>query len=209
MSRQDRFKEAFRYLKNKGRVHTQRDIAEVMGASESNVSAALKGKERFLTENFLCRFAMAFDINPNWLLFDKGEMLLQPIDNIKQQITTTIGDNSVVMKGDNNSNGLQETQALLHGVIKTFSDLLAKSEQRIDSTNQMVNTLSSSVAMLSESINGLKETYIYHIDQVCESRNRAEKISLDLTELLSACRKHNEELMNKLCKLENKNKDNG
>ena len=38
MSKQERLKTAFQYLKSIGAVHTQKDVAEAMGASEPNFS---------------------------------------------------------------------------------------------------------------------------------------------------------------------------
>lgn len=50
MSKQERLKTAFQYLKSIGAVHTQKDVAEAMGASEPNVSSAFKGVEKVLTD---------------------------------------------------------------------------------------------------------------------------------------------------------------
>lgn len=77
MDRKDRLSEAFTYLKNKGMVHTQKDLANIIGASAQNVSSALKGVESVLTDSFLKRFNSAFDnvFNIDWLISEKGEML--------------------------------------------------------------------------------------------------------------------------------------
>lgn len=96
MERNERLKEAFDYLRSKGEVHTQADIADRMNASRPNISSAFKGDAKCLTDKFLIRFNKAFrDIfNEEWLLQGKGEMLRPAVvqigDNNNQQ-----GDNSV------------------------------------------------------------------------------------------------------------------
>ena len=77
MSKQERLKKAFQYLKSIGTVHTQKDVAEAMGASESNVSSAFKGVEKVLTDNFLNRFARTYGISLDWLLTGQGEMIIK------------------------------------------------------------------------------------------------------------------------------------
>ena len=74
-TRSERLNTAYNALKKKGVVHTQKDVAEKMGASASNVSSALKGVEKVLTYNFIIRFCETFKINPQWLLTGEGEML--------------------------------------------------------------------------------------------------------------------------------------
>ena len=84
MERKDRFKEAFEYLKNRGSVHTQRDVALKMDSSEGNVSKAFKGDERVLTNRFLRRFNEAYGniFNLDWLIDGVGDMLVVNNGNI-------------------------------------------------------------------------------------------------------------------------------
>ena len=77
MKKVDRLKKAFNYVRNKGLIHTQKDLSVRMQASEANVSKALKGEEQILTDSFLRRFNAAFDniFNLQWLLMGDGEMI--------------------------------------------------------------------------------------------------------------------------------------
>lgn len=77
MERVKRMNEAFNYLRNKGLIRTQKDLANLMHAAESNISKALKGDEAILTDRFLRRLSAAFGgvFNQEWLLTGKGEML--------------------------------------------------------------------------------------------------------------------------------------
>ena len=77
----DRLNEAIRYLVWKGYVSiqsTQKDIAEKVGTTTSNISAALKGSSRFLTDGFIQRFCSSFKgiFDEQWILSGVGNMLL-------------------------------------------------------------------------------------------------------------------------------------
>ena len=75
-NRAKRLNEAFNYLRYNGLVSTQKDLSDALGSSPSNISKALKGDERVLTDNFLVRLSDAFsDISSTWLLTGEGEML--------------------------------------------------------------------------------------------------------------------------------------
>ena len=77
MDKKERLNEAFNYLKSKGLVHMQRDVAEKMGATPQNVSLALKGTPAVLTDRFLMRFNNAYFgmFNLDWLITGVGDML--------------------------------------------------------------------------------------------------------------------------------------
>lgn len=76
MSKVERLNEAYNYLKFKGIIGTQKDVAVAMNSTQPNVSSALKGDEKVLTDNFLVRFSSAYeDISSSWLLTGEGEML--------------------------------------------------------------------------------------------------------------------------------------
>lgn len=82
MTKKERINKAYLYLKNKGIVHTQRDVAKKMEASPSNVSSALSGVESVLTDKFISRFNEAFGLifNESWLLTGDGEMLSKQLN---------------------------------------------------------------------------------------------------------------------------------
>lgn len=83
IERKYRLQTAFEFLRNQGKVHTQKDVARIMQTTEPNISAALKGSERVLTDKFLRRFNTAFNniFSDNWLISGEGEML-QPAQNM-------------------------------------------------------------------------------------------------------------------------------
>lgn len=72
----ERLNEAFNYLRYNGLIATQKDVSDALGSSPSNISKALKGDKRVLTDNFLVRFSDTFsDISSAWLLTGEGTML--------------------------------------------------------------------------------------------------------------------------------------
>lgn len=83
MNKTNNIKTAFEYLRSIGLVHTQKDLSLQMKASEGNISKALKGDPKILTDKFIKRFNNAFgDIfNLNWLLEGEGEMLNDTTNN--------------------------------------------------------------------------------------------------------------------------------
>lgn len=87
MYKNERLKKAYEYLRSKGFVHTQKELAEKMDASQSNVSSAFNGVESVLTDKFLLRFNNAFDnkFNTDWLLIGKGEMLTDRAKSVKER----------------------------------------------------------------------------------------------------------------------------
>lgn len=78
MERKDRLQKAYNYLRNKGVIHTQEEVANRMQSTASNMSKAMKGAENVLTDNFLRRFNDAFGniFSLQWLILGEGEMLL-------------------------------------------------------------------------------------------------------------------------------------
>jgi len=77
MNKLERLRKAYEYLRFKGIIHTQKDVADKMQATAPNVSSALKGDSKFLTDSFLHRFNEAFGelFNYQWLILGEGNML--------------------------------------------------------------------------------------------------------------------------------------
>lgn len=78
MDKIERINAVFDYLRYKNIIKTQTDVAAALGSTQQNVSAALKGNEKVLTDNFLMRFLVAFpDIfSTRWLMTGEGNMLI-------------------------------------------------------------------------------------------------------------------------------------
>ncbi|MCE9107662.1 S24 family peptidase [Bacteroides pyogenes] len=72
-------KVAFQYLKSKGLVHTQQDVADKMSVSKENLSRALNRKDGYHTKSFLSRFNATFGgiFDEEWLWSGIGKMLIE------------------------------------------------------------------------------------------------------------------------------------
>lgn len=72
-----RFEVAYDTIRHRGLAFKHEEVAKKMGASRSNVTSALNGSEKVLTDRFLKRFNAAFGgiFNDEWLITGEGEML--------------------------------------------------------------------------------------------------------------------------------------
>ena len=98
MDRRDRFNTAFNYLKDQGSFHTQKELAEKMAAAAQNISSALKGDPKILTDRFLRRFNETFNnkFSMAWLLSGDGKMLNDGL--------IVVGDNNTSTQNNGNHN---------------------------------------------------------------------------------------------------------
>lgn len=95
ISKKERMAALFSYLRYKGLVKTQRELADKLGASYSNISSAMKGEERSCTENLLKRINRAYDgiFCEDWLLRGEGNMLADKQPTIGSQTQLGIVNN--------------------------------------------------------------------------------------------------------------------
>ena len=84
MEKLERLHTAYNYLRDNGMAHTQTDVANKMGATKQNVSSAMRGMPKVLTDNFLQRFASAYGFNAQWLIYGSGDMVSQPKNGVVQ-----------------------------------------------------------------------------------------------------------------------------
>ena len=116
MDKKNRLNEAVKYLKYKGVVKTQDDIASKMGASRSNISSALAGKEGVLTDSFISRFCATFtEISYTWLLLGEGDMISNKGKTIIDRIRDILKIESISLQTLNEKTG--EDFDLLQGCI--------------------------------------------------------------------------------------------
>lgn len=114
MDKKERLNEAVNYLKYKGIVKTQNDIASKMNASRTNVSSALSGKEEVLTDSFIARFCAAYkEISYTWLLLGHGDMISDAGKSIAERMRDILKIESISVKSlaekyEVNLDGLQD-----------------------------------------------------------------------------------------------------
>ena len=141
-----RLNKGFEYLRNIGMVHTQADVAKAMGASRPNVSSALKGDEKVLTDKFLKRFANAFDVlSQDWLLTGEGPMLTSDLSGSVHQQSS--GDNSPNVNGSGNVVG-----GVGGGAVEDMATALRKALGTIETQSSTICTLTDLVRDLRKQI---------------------------------------------------------
>lgn len=108
-----RILQAIEFLKDAGKVHRQQDVAEMMGTDKANISRALKGDEKYLTNRFLRRFNEAYGniFNIEWLIDGVGEMLVVNNGNIGNLV---IGDGNTNTNGRGNTTNNRNTTTTTH-----------------------------------------------------------------------------------------------
>lgn len=92
MSKIERINECYEYLRSIGKIHTKKDLCDLLNIAPSNLTKAFKGEPRYLTDGFLRRFCAAFDglLSEEWLLTGEGSMLIE--DSIVPESTTVDQD---------------------------------------------------------------------------------------------------------------------
>lgn len=142
-----RLNKGFEYLRSIGMVHTQADVAKAMGASRPNVSSALKGDGKVLTDKFLKRFANAFDVlSQVWLLTGEGPMLTSDLSGSVHHQSS--GDNSPNVNGSGNVVG-----GVGGGAVEDMATALRKALGTIETQSSTISTLTEIIQELRQQIN--------------------------------------------------------
>ena len=135
MTRKERINKAFLYLKNKGIIHTQKDVAKTMGASASNVSSALSGVESVLTDKFMSRFNESFGglFNDEWLRAGEGEML-----------------KPTVFQSNENGDNIQGNSVTVNKIEKDYIEIIKRQSEQISKGQEQIDKLLSIITKLSD-----------------------------------------------------------
>lgn len=144
-----RLNKGFEYLRSIGMVHTQADVAKAMGASRPNVSSALKGDGKVLTDKFLKRFANAFDVlSQDWLLTGEGPMLTSDMSGSVHQQSS--GDYSPNVNGTGN---VVVVGGVGGGAVEDMATALRKAIGTIETQSSTISTLTEIIQELRQQIN--------------------------------------------------------
>ena len=109
--RQQQLQSVFDYLRNIGRIHTRKELADKLGTRPESISQALNGSDRYLTDNLFKKIALEFGdvFSREWLESGEGEMLVsQSIGPIEK--SNVVGNN--VNGNDIHINNASESEAI-------------------------------------------------------------------------------------------------
>ena len=142
MDKAERFNKAFAHLLGIGRIRTQKDVAEVMQSTAPNISSALKGDTRFLTDKFLRRFNEAFDdvFNLQWLLAGDGEMLAAAETQSEIVKPSQSSDPAILRLIEELSAQRKMTESALKQA-DSYKEQLAAINKRLDSIEKMIEKI--------------------------------------------------------------------
>lgn len=86
-NRASRLNDVYDYLRSKGLVHSKKELANYINFGYTNLIAALKGNEKYLTDNLFCSISKKHnEISLHWLLTGEGNMIAN--ENINNTINT-------------------------------------------------------------------------------------------------------------------------
>lgn len=119
MNKKERINKAIEMLRFKGIFKSQKQLANILRKPEGNISRALKGDEKYLTNGFVTCFAEHFSdiIDKEWLLTGEGEMLAQPTATQSNE-----GNNNNNVVGDNNNVGNTYNNTYAHAHAREHID---------------------------------------------------------------------------------------
>lgn len=145
-NKKERVNKAFNYLIVQGIVKTQKELAERMDYYATNLSNALKGDERYLTDKFIARFNASVDniFSSGWLLTGEGEMLASPPPTQQND-----GSNNNNVIGDNNT------------VWNTYDNTYAHAHTRANNNIEEAETIEDARPIIPKSIASLPNTDVY------------------------------------------------
>lgn len=109
--RQQQLQSVFDHLRNVGRIHTRKELADKLGTRPESISQALNGSDRYLTDNLFKKIALEFGdvFSREWLESGEGEMLVsQSIGPIEK--SNVVGNN--VNGNDIHINNASESEAI-------------------------------------------------------------------------------------------------
>ena len=161
MDKKERFYAAYEHLLSLGRVHKQKDVATAMGSTEGNISQAMKGNPKVLTDRFLMRFLTAFpDIfSMQWLFTGDGSMLINDSAPAQAQHPRPyqLPDDHPVMAAEaaplSDRDLLVATYTTLVRLADSFRDYQSRTESRIRELESLISQLLPNVSPNSNNIN--------------------------------------------------------
>ena len=153
MNKKDRFCAAYEHLRHIDKIRTQQDLADVIGSTSQNVSRALSGNPKVLTDNFLLRFLTAYpDIfSMSWMFTGKGTMLLNEPQPKQSAHTYTLPEQVPDMAANSAPLSDRDLLAATYAELVRLSDSFRAYQQRTESKLRELESLLAHLAPSSPS----------------------------------------------------------
>ena len=153
MNKKDRFCAAYEHLRHIDKIRTQQDLADVIGSTSQNVSRALSGNPKVLTDNFLLRFLTAYpDIfSMSWMFTGKGTMLLNEPQPKQSAHTYTLPEQVPDMAANSAPLSDRDLLAATYAELIRLSDSFRAYQSRTESKLRELESLLAHLAPSSPS----------------------------------------------------------
>ena len=153
MNKKDRFCAAYEHLRHIDKIRTQQDLADVIGSTSQNVSRALSGNPKVLTDNFLLRFLTAYpDIfSMSWMFTGKGTMLLNDPQPKQSAHTYTLPEQVPDMAANSAPLSDRDLLAATYAELIRLSDSFRAYQSRTESKLRELESLLAHLAPSSPS----------------------------------------------------------
>ena len=153
MSKKDRFCAAYENLRHIDKIRTQQALADVIGSTSQNVSRALSGNTKELTDNILLRFLTAYpDIfSMSWMFTGKGTMLLNEPQPKQSAHTYTLPEQVPDMAANSAPLSDRDLLAATYAELIRLSDSFRAYQSRTESKLRELESLLAHLAPPSPS----------------------------------------------------------
>lgn len=136
----ERINIAYQLLLKNGIISSKKDMANKMNYNYTNITSALKGSRKYLTDSFIKEFNKTFGylFCDLWLLTGEGDMLSKG-DETKESIDVTGNSNIVVGRDNNGHISTAECQDQLKDALLKIKHL----QERLKDKEEMIEILKS------------------------------------------------------------------
>ena len=180
MNKQERLQEVYRYLVFSHNVYKQKDLAKALNRNANNISRALKGAPKCLTDRFFKAIAARYPfISLGWLLTGEGNMLnkdeTQPTPATTSQpeeapsLTSQLEDRYATLCLDLESE-LKQIRTIRADLESSRTDMEKSSRSMTNATTSILSaalTITQSLSSINDRISDLAR----RLDKL-EKRNR-------------------------------------
>lgn len=137
IERQKRLNEVYEYLRKNMGIHTQTDFAEALNYTRSVISAALNGKESYLTDKLFENICKAFPgvFNIHYLLTGEDSLLLGKSEDAAPKV-------------EREPIGIMDQSSLINAAIAAKDETIESLKRELKTKDDLISTLRARIADL-------------------------------------------------------------
>ena len=153
-TKKDRLHEIYEHLRAYHGVHTQNELAAIIGITKSAMSAAMNGNEKYLTNNLFKKICAAYqgEFDLDYLLTGEGELL-----------ATNLGKSTLSPSVQESAQSVIDPSSMINAIIAAYNsslatkdELLSAKEENITGFKRELRDKEELISAKEEIITGLK-----------------------------------------------------